>query len=65
MVISESELIVLLINSKKVTQWWVRGYYQWGSYPATPLGLFDMGTNGQEWMRDWYSRTYYPAQPAA
>ncbi|EHN8719196.1 hypothetical protein BFX86_01035 [Enterobacter hormaechei] len=41
-----------------------RGYYQWGSYPATPLVLFEMGTNGQ-WMRDWYSRTYYPAQPAA
>lgn len=30
-----------------------------GQYPATPLGLFDMGTNGQEWMRDWYSQTYY------
>ena len=30
-----------------------------GQYPASPLGLFDMGTNGQEWMRDWYSKTYY------
>ena len=34
-----------------------------GKYPATPLGLFDMGTNGQEWMRDWYSKTYYEHSP--
>ncbi|WP_336221598.1 formylglycine-generating enzyme family protein [Citrobacter amalonaticus] len=34
-----------------------------GQYPATPLGLFDMGTNGQEWMRDWYSKTYYQHSP--
>ena len=30
-----------------------------GQYPTSPLGLFDMGTNGQEWMRDWYNKTYY------
>lgn len=34
-----------------------------GKYPATPLGLFDMGTNGPEWMRDWYSKTYYQHSP--
>ena len=34
-----------------------------GRYPATPLGLFDMGTNGPEWMRDWYSKTYYQHSP--
>jgi len=34
-----------------------------GQFPATPLGLFDMGTNGQEWMRDWYSKSYYQHSP--
>ncbi|MDF1897152.1 formylglycine-generating enzyme family protein [Rahnella contaminans] len=34
-----------------------------GKYPATPLGLFDMGTNGPEWMSDWYSKTYYQHSP--
>ncbi|MFU2318799.1 formylglycine-generating enzyme family protein [Rahnella sp. PCH160] len=39
------------------------GLFPVGQYPATPLGLFDMGTNGQEWMRDWYSKSYYQHSP--
>ena len=34
-----------------------------GQYPPTPLGVFDITGNGQEWMRDWYSKTYYQHSP--
>ena len=36
-----------------------------GLYPATALGLFDMGTNGAEWTGDWYAADYYARSPAA
>ena len=35
------------------------GLYPVGKFPPTPLGLYDMTGNGQEWVRDWFSRTYY------
>lgn len=30
-----------------------------GSYPANPLGIFDLTSNAAEWVDDWYSETYY------
>lgn len=30
-----------------------------GSYPANQVGLYDMGTNGFEWVKDWYDPNYY------
>lgn len=43
-----------------------------GMYPPNPLGLYDMVTNGYEWVLDWYDSDYYaasteknPAGPAA
>ena len=42
-----------------------------GMYPPSPLGLYDMITNGYEWTLDWYDPGYYavsveknPAGPA-
>ncbi|OMQ24598.1 formylglycine-generating enzyme family protein [Serratia oryzae] len=35
--------------------------YPIGKYPANPLGLYDMGVNGREWMNDWYAADYYQA----
>ncbi len=34
-----------------------------GQFPATPLGLRDMMTDGYEWMLDWYGADYYQASP--
>lgn len=34
-----------------------------GLYPPNPLGLFDMGKNGREWVKDWYSADYYAHSP--
>lgn len=34
-----------------------------GQFPATPLGLHDMMTDGFEWMRDWYDADYYARSP--
>ena len=30
-----------------------------GTYPPNPLGLYDVGFNGAEWMNDWYAEDYY------
>jgi len=35
-----------------------------GQFPATPLGLRDMMTDGFEWMLDWYAADYYTVSPA-
>lgn len=34
-----------------------------GSYPPTPLGLYDMMGNGADWIKDWYAADYYLHSP--
>jgi len=34
-----------------------------GSYPASPLGFFDLRGNAWEWTNDWYARDYYAKSP--
>jgi formylglycine-generating enzyme required for sulfatase activity len=34
-----------------------------GLFPANPLGLYDMVTNGYEWTLDWYAPDYYAVSP--
>ncbi|MGQ7940027.1 formylglycine-generating enzyme family protein [Paraburkholderia sp. D1E] len=41
-----------------------RYLYPVGKYPANPLGLFDMGFDGRDWMNDWFSADYYAKAPA-
>ncbi|MFM0604863.1 SUMF1/EgtB/PvdO family nonheme iron enzyme [Paraburkholderia sediminicola] len=41
-----------------------RYLYPVGKYPANPLGLFDMGFDGRDWMNDWFSADYYANSPA-
>ena len=36
-----------------------------GSFPATPLGLYDMGYNKFEWVNDWFDPDYYSYSPEA
>jgi sulfatase modifying factor 1 len=38
--------------------------YPVGKYPANPLGLFDMGFDGRDWVNDWFSADYYANSPA-
>ncbi|SPJ33560.1 formylglycine-generating enzyme family protein [Kushneria phyllosphaerae] len=33
------------------------------SYPPNPLGIYQMGLNGFEWVHDWYSPDYYKNSP--
>jgi sulfatase modifying factor 1 len=33
--------------------------YPIGKYPPNPLGLYDMGLSGSEWVKDWYASDYY------
>ncbi|MGQ7247317.1 formylglycine-generating enzyme family protein [Halomonas sp. V046] len=32
-------------------------------YPSNPLGTYQMGTNGFEWVSDWYDENYYNHSP--
>ncbi|QYF93563.1 formylglycine-generating enzyme family protein [Massilia sp. PAMC28688] len=34
-----------------------------GMYPPTPLGLYDMASNGYDWTNDWYDKDYYSKSP--
>ncbi|WP_396269756.1 formylglycine-generating enzyme family protein [Ideonella sp.] len=34
-----------------------------GQFPPTPLGLYDMMTDGYEWTLDWYDENYYKVSP--
>jgi formylglycine-generating enzyme required for sulfatase activity len=34
-----------------------------GHFPPNPLGLYDMFTEGHEWMLDWYAPDYYAKSP--
>jgi len=34
-----------------------------GRFPPTPLGLYDMMTDGFEWVLDWYADDYYKVSP--
>ena len=36
---------------------------QLGMFPPTPLGLYDMMTDGFEWTLDWYDPNYYASSP--
>ena len=36
-----------------------------GSFPATLLGLYDMGFNKSEWVNDWFDPDYYSHSPEA
>ncbi len=37
--------------------------YPIGKYPPNPLGLYDMGLSGSEWVNDWYASDYYFHSP--
>jgi formylglycine-generating enzyme required for sulfatase activity len=37
--------------------------YPVGKYPPNPLGLYDMGFDGQDWMNDWFDPDYYAHSP--
>lgn len=32
-------------------------------YPPNPLGIYQMGLNGYEWVSDWYDKDYYKKSP--
>ena len=34
-----------------------------GQFPPTPLGLYDLITDGYEWALDWFSEDYYARSP--
>jgi len=38
--------------------------YSVGLFPPNPLGLYDMSTNGEEWVNDWYAEDAYSTAPA-
>ncbi|AOY01995.1 hypothetical protein BJP62_17050 [Jeongeupia sp. USM3] len=37
--------------------------YPVGLFPPSPLGLYDLSSNGEEWVLDWYSPDYYAHSP--
>lgn len=43
----------------------INGTMAVASFPASPLGLHDMGANGFEWASDWYGEDYYARSPAS
>ncbi|EFF81061.1 hypothetical protein HMP0015_3461, partial [Acinetobacter haemolyticus ATCC 19194] len=34
-----------------------------GKFPPTPLGFYDLATDGYEWMSDWFDPNYYKNSP--
>ncbi len=38
-------------------------HYPVGIFPANPMDLYDMATNGWEWTNDWYAGDYYKNSP--
>lgn len=38
-------------------------FYPIGKYLSNPLGLYDMGLSGSEWINDWYEADYYSHSP--
>ncbi|QBR01706.1 formylglycine-generating enzyme family protein [Paraburkholderia pallida] len=39
------------------------GTYPIGKYPPNPLGLYDMGFDGRDWVNDWFAPDYYDHSP--
>lgn len=39
------------------------GPYTIGLYQPNPLGVYQMGLNGLEWVNDWYDANYYKESP--
>lgn len=37
--------------------------YPIGKFPPNPLGLYDMASNGTDWVNDWFSDDYYAHSP--
>ncbi len=37
--------------------------YPIGMFPGNPIGLYDMNSNGFEWVNDWYAADYYQHSP--
>lgn len=37
--------------------------YPIGRFAANPLGFYDMGANGWDWLLDWYAEDYYAHSP--
>jgi formylglycine-generating enzyme required for sulfatase activity len=37
--------------------------YPVAMFPPTPMGLYDMASNGLEWVLDWYADDYYQHSP--
>ncbi len=37
--------------------------YEVGLFPPSPLGLYDLVSNGAEWTLDWYDSKYYQKSP--
>ncbi|MGF6570076.1 sulfatase modifying factor 1 [Paraburkholderia sp. GAS333] len=37
--------------------------YLVGQYPPNPLGLYDVGLDGRDWVNDWFAPDYYEHSP--
>ncbi|WP_157636158.1 formylglycine-generating enzyme family protein [Burkholderia ubonensis] len=52
--------------SDNLDNWGGRGMvenYPVGLFPPNPLGLYDMSSDGYEWVGDWYQDNYYESSP--